>query len=96
MTARRAGAPAPRPAPPRWGLPDAAAGWVAALLLSSIAAGLALAAGDWDALDEAPIWVLALLQLPLWAGLVGAVLVASRRRGAGSASGRLRAAGRVA
>lgn len=74
----------PPPAEVRWGLPDAAAGWAAALVLSAVFGAVALGAGGWDTFDDVPIWALALLQLPLWAGLVGAVVYASRRRGAGS------------
>lgn len=74
----------PPPAEVRWGLADAAAGWAVALVLSALFGAVALGVGGWDTFDDAPIWALALLQLPLWAGLVGAVVVASRRRGAGS------------
>lgn len=67
----------------RSGLPLAFAGFAAAFVLSAIVGGAVFAAGDWD-VDTAPIWVLAILQLPLWAGLLGAVAFASRRRGTGS------------
>lgn len=67
----------------RAGLPLALAGFAVAFVLSALVGGAVLVAGDWDA-DTAPIWVLALLQLPLWAGLLGAVAVASRRHGTGS------------
>ncbi len=69
---------------PRWGLGDAAAGFAAAIVLSSVVGAAILAAGGWNTSDDAPIWGLALLQIPLWLGLGGAVVVASRVRGARS------------
>lgn len=72
------------PAPARLpALPEALGGFAAGLVLSAFAGAALLAAGDWEP-DTAPIWVLALLQVPLWAGLLGGVAVASRRHGTGS------------
>jgi membrane protease YdiL (CAAX protease family) len=76
--------PAPTDASRRWGLPDAAAGFIAAILLSGIVGSIVLVLGGWDTTDDAPMWAIALLQLPLWAGFGGGVLVASYRRGARS------------
>lgn len=68
----------------RWGLPDAVAGFLAAVLLSGIVGSIILVLGGWDSTDDAPMWAVALLQIPLWAGFGGAVLVASYLRGAHS------------
>ncbi len=46
-----------------------------------------LVAGGWDDTDEAPMWAFALMQIPLWLGLAGAVVVAVKRRGSGSLAG---------
>lgn len=69
---------------PRWGLTDAACGFVVAIALSAVVGGAILALAGWDTIDEAPIWGVALLQIPLWLGLGGSVVVASRARGARS------------
>jgi membrane protease YdiL (CAAX protease family) len=71
----------PTDPPVRWGLPDAAAGFVAAVVLSGVIGSLVLLAGGWDSTDDAPMWAVALLQLPLWAGFGGGLLVASYKRG---------------
>jgi membrane protease YdiL (CAAX protease family) len=68
----------------RWGLPDAAAGFLAAIVLSGLIGSLVLVLGGWDNTDDAPMWAVALLQLPLWAGFAGAALIATYRRGARS------------
>ena len=73
--------PAPTDASRRWGLPDAAGGFVSAVLLSGIVGSMILVLGGWDTTDDAPIWAVALLGLPLWAGFGGGVLVASYLRG---------------
>ena len=40
--------------------------------------------------DTWPIWLVAILQVPLWLGLIGAVIVVSRRWGTGQPPARLR------
>ena len=67
-------------APPRWGLGDFLFGLVASYALASLAAGLWFAVAGGDKLDLAGQ---ALSQIGLWTGMVGAVLLASRRKGAG-------------
>jgi len=73
--------PAPVPAgTPRWGLGDAAAGFLAAMLLSNLFVAVWLAARGATEID---LGGLAAGQIGLWAGLLGAPLLASRRKGAG-------------
>jgi len=66
---------------PRWGLSDAAVGFVVAFVLSNIAVGVWLGARG---LAEVDLGAMAVGQLGLWGGLLGAPLLASRRKGAGS------------
>ena len=67
-------------APPRWGLGDAAAGFGVGLVLSGVLASAWLGVtGD----DELSLAGEAVSELGLWTGLVGCVLLASRRKGAG-------------
>ena len=65
---------------PRWGMGDAVAGWMAALVCST------LAVGAWIAVTgDAPLSFATLLvgQAGLWMGLLAAPLIASRRKGSG-------------
>jgi membrane protease YdiL (CAAX protease family) len=62
-----------------WGMGDAAIGIVASIVLSQLVAGIAFAAGDYHDADEVPLWLVGLLQIPLWIGLVGAVVLAARK-----------------
>jgi membrane protease YdiL (CAAX protease family) len=77
-----------RPAPdePRFSVGIALAGWFAALVVSNIGAVIILAATNYTGTDynDLPLWLIAVLQVPLWVGLVGAVVVVSRRFGTGS------------
>jgi uncharacterized protein len=70
-----------RPDTPRWGLGDAAAGFFVGLVLSSAVAAAFLP----DAPGETDISLTgqALSQIGLWTGLVGAAVLASRRKGTG-------------
>lgn len=70
----------PRPAP-RWGLGDAAAGLVAATLLSAV--GLAVWVGV-QGDDRRTLGLVVAGLVGLWAGFVGAPVVAARRKGSGS------------
>lgn len=74
---------APDPPPPdvRWGLGDAAAGWLLGSLAAIALGGLAAAAG------AAELLALALGQIGLWLGLLGSVLWAGRRKGTGRVGG---------
>ena len=77
-----------RPAPdePRFSVGIALAGWLAALIISNLGAAIILAATGYSGTDyrDLPLWLIAVLQVPLWVGLVGAVVVVSRRFGTGS------------
>jgi uncharacterized protein len=77
-----------RPAPdePRFSLGIALAGWFAALVFSNIGAVIILAATDYSGTDyiDLPLWLIAVLQIPLWIGLFGVVVIVSRRFGTGS------------
>lgn len=66
---------------PRWGVGDVILGLVVGLALSSILAGIWLgASGD----EELSIGGKAFSQMGLWIGLVGSVVLATRRKGSGS------------
>jgi membrane protease YdiL (CAAX protease family) len=77
-----------RPAPdePRFSVGIALAGWLAALIISNVGAVLILSATGYANTDykDLPLWLIAVLQVPLWLGLLGAVIVVSRRFGTGS------------
>lgn len=63
---------------PRWGLGDAAVGWLVAVLLATVALGLTLSDG------EVSLGALTAGQAALWCGLAGTVVRASRRKGYGT------------
>ena len=66
----------------RWGLGDVAIGIFASLFLSVLIGGTIMALAGWGSIADAPMWGLALLQIPLWAGYLGAVVFAgSKGRG---------------
>lgn len=71
---------------PSWGLGDAAAGIVAAQLLSILVVGVVYAATGWSTPGDIPIWATGLLQIPLWMGFGGAVWYAAERKGHGLAA----------
>jgi membrane protease YdiL (CAAX protease family) len=68
----------------RWGMGDAAWGIGASIVLSQIGIGVIFAVGGYAVGDDLPLWVTALAEIPLWVGLVGAVLLATSRKGTGS------------
>ena len=68
----------------RWGMGDAVIGIVASLLLSVVGVSIALGVSGDETTEDIPLWATALLNIPLWAGLLGAVLYATRRKGSGS------------
>jgi membrane protease YdiL (CAAX protease family) len=72
----------PHTSAPRWGLGDAVAGLLVGYVLSAIAQTIVLGITG-DEVDDAPLWMVAVLQVPFWAGLVGAVVYASRAKGTG-------------
>lgn len=65
----------------RWGLGDVVLGMAAGLVLSTILGGLWLGVAGGD---ELGLGGRAFSQVGLWMGLVGAVVLASRRKGSGS------------
>jgi membrane protease YdiL (CAAX protease family) len=64
----------------------ALAAWFAAFVFSTIGAQLLLVAFGYSGTDSDtwPIWLVAILQVPLWVGLTGAVVIVSRHWGTGS------------
>jgi membrane protease YdiL (CAAX protease family) len=62
-----------------WGLGDVGGGIVAAQFLAAACGIVAMGVAGWDAPSDVPLWGLALLQLPMWAGWVGALVVAGRK-----------------
>ncbi len=62
-----------------WGLGDVAIGIFASIFLSAIFASLILTVAGWKSSSDTPIWGLALLQVPLWAGYLGAVFFAGSK-----------------
>lgn len=72
---------------PRWGWPDIVIGFLGAQVLSAVAFAVFAAFKDVpaaDLVDQLSIGEVALLQIPLWAGLLGVPLVATRLRGNGA------------
>jgi membrane protease YdiL (CAAX protease family) len=63
---------------------DAALGIVVSFVLSQIGVVIAFGAGGYDTVDDIPLWLVGVLELPLWIGLLGAVHLASTRKGTGN------------
>lgn len=63
----------------RWGLGDVVIGIFASLILSALFGSLVLVVAGWNSSADTPIWGLALLQIPLWAGYLGAVAFAGSK-----------------
>lgn len=63
----------------RWGLGDVALGVVAAQALVVVVAGVVMPAAGWRTTAEVPMWGQAVLQIPLWCGYVGAVILAGTK-----------------
>lgn len=70
---------------PRWGLGDAAVGWLAGQIGGLLTVTLVLALGGYsiDEFDELPLGLIVVGQVGLWAGLLGVPLVVSRTKGNG-------------
>ncbi len=66
-----------------WGLGDVGFGILAAQFLSLLVTLMAMGAAGWKTSDDIPLWAGALLQIPLWVGYLGAVVVAGRTKGHG-------------
>ena len=62
-----------------WGLGDVGAGILASQFLAAVCTVVAMGLAGWTSAEDVPMWGLALLQLPLWAGWVGALVVAGRK-----------------
>jgi uncharacterized protein len=58
----------------RWGMGDAVLGQVLTLVVPGVVAVVAIGIAGRDDLEDIPLWATALLQVPLWAGLLGAPL----------------------
>jgi membrane protease YdiL (CAAX protease family) len=78
-----AGEPAvpPDDADVRWGMGDAVLGLVLTIVVPTAVAVAVVVASGRDDLDDISLWATALLQVPLWAGLLGAPLWASYLKG---------------
>jgi membrane protease YdiL (CAAX protease family) len=63
---------------------DALGGNAVSVVLSVMTVSVVLVVAGEERLDDIPLWAAALLQVPLWTGLVGAVVWASRRKGVGT------------
>jgi membrane protease YdiL (CAAX protease family) len=68
----------------RWGMGDALAATCAAFVASLLIGGVALTIADVKSSDDLALWAVGLLELPLWLGLLGVPVWASRRKGLGS------------
>jgi membrane protease YdiL (CAAX protease family) len=63
---------------------DAVAATVIGIVVSSIVGGIALGVAGADSSDDLALWALGVLQIPLWVGLAGVPIWASRTKGSGS------------
>lgn len=78
-SAADAGAPVPR-----WGLGDAAVGWVLSYLAAAIFTAIVItAAGYQEQAEDAPLWILGVGNIPLWAGFIGIPIWAAATKGGG-------------
>ena len=62
-----------------WGLGDVGVGILASQFLAAVCTVLAMGVAGWKSSSDVPMWGLALLQLPMWAGWLGALVVAGRK-----------------
>jgi len=76
-----------RPAPDetRFSVGIALAAWMAAFVVSAVGGAAVLAASGYldEKIGDYPLWLIAILQLPLWLGQLGALLVVSHLFGTG-------------
>jgi membrane protease YdiL (CAAX protease family) len=77
---RAAGEPGTE-APVRWGIGDALLGTVLTLVVPLVVGVVVLVVTGRKDFEDIPLWGTALLQIPLWAGLLGAPLWATMRKG---------------
>lgn len=74
---------------PRGSLVLAAAGWLAGTVASAVVLVAMAAVGVLDrgeSTSELPLWAVTVVQIPLWAGMIGAAVLASRAGGTGRLS----------
>jgi membrane protease YdiL (CAAX protease family) len=63
---------------------DAVIGVAASFVLSQIGILIIFSAGGYHAGDDLPLWLTAIAEVPLWVGMIGTVVWASRTKGTGS------------
>ena len=63
----------------RWGLGDVGIGLVCSLVLSTLIGGVIMAVAGWGDSEDIPMWGLGIVQIPLWAGYLGAVVYAGSK-----------------
>ena len=81
----------------RWGLGDAALGWVLAQIGGAVAVAIVLAVNsDTTDLEDLSLAWVAVAQLGLWFGMLGVPLVASKLKGNGPVRGERHRAGKTA
>ena len=74
----------PPSTPVTWGMGDALLATVVALVVSAIVVSIAFEATNTTSSDDVSLWAAGLLQLPLWVGLLGVPLWATKTKGSGS------------
>jgi uncharacterized protein len=67
----------------RWGSGDVLLGLVVAIVFSTFAVSLVLAATGDDELDDVPMWLYSLVQTTQWVGFVGVPVLVTRLKGNG-------------
>lgn len=67
------------PARSQWGLGEVAVGILLAQALAIVTTVVAMSLAGWTESADIPMWAGALLQVPLWGGYVGAVVLAGAR-----------------
>lgn len=78
--------PALAPAPdrvPRWGLGDAAVGWLVSYIATVLFGAVVLISLGYQSGDTIPLAVQLVLQIPLWAGFIGVPIWAAATKGNG-------------
>jgi uncharacterized protein len=68
----------------RWGSGDVLLGLVVAIVFSTFAVSLVLAATGDDELDDVPMWLYSLVQTTQWVGFVGVPVLVTRLKGNGA------------
>lgn len=63
----------------RWGFGEVGIGIACSLVLSTLVGAMIMGVAGWTSGDDVPMWGLGLLQIPLWAGYLGAVWLAGTK-----------------